>query len=116
EVDFEAAQSVQLLGAHGHHAVLMLQDAIDDEKWLFDDRETIAREQIRTDDDVGDSRFVLEGEENESLRGAGPLPRDHHTGDAYAPPLTRLLKIPRPQDAAHRQLVAPQRHRMTADG
>jgi hypothetical protein len=37
-VIFEAAESQQLLGAHRHHAV-MLQNAIDDEKRLFDDRE-----------------------------------------------------------------------------
>ena len=78
--------------------------------------EPIAREQIRPDDDVGDAGLVLEREEDESFRGARPLPRDDHAGDAHAPPLPRGLQIDGAQHAAHRQLVAAQRHRMPADG
>ena len=45
----------------------------------------------------------------------GPLARDDHAGDAHAPSLPRRAQIDGAQHAAHRQLVAAERHRMAAD-
>ena len=112
----DAFHPLHLLGADRGHAVLVLQHAVDDQERLLDDDEAIAREEIGADDDVGDAGFVLEREEDEALRGAGALARDDHAGHADAAALPRGAQIGRAQDAAHRQLVAPQRHRMAADG
>ena len=72
-------------------------------------------EQIRPDDDVGDAGFVFEREEDESFGGARALPGDDRAGDAHAPPVPAARQIDRAQDAAQRQLHAPQRHRMRTD-
>ena len=76
----------------------------------------IAREEIGPHDDVRDAGFVLEREEDEPFRRPGPLAGDDHAGDAHAAALPRGAQIAGAQHAARRQLLAPQRHRMAADG
>ena len=46
----------------------------------------------------------------------GPLAGDDHAGHAHAAALPGRAKIAGAQHAARRELVAPQRHRMAADG
>ena len=82
---------------------------------LANDRHSIAIEQIRTDDDVGDAGLVLERQEDESLRGAGALTRNHHPRHADAAAVARLRQIRGAQHAAQRKVVAAQRHRVRAD-
>src|SRR6266536_4190238 len=116
EIDIDAAHAVDLFGANGGDAVLALQHAVDDQERLLDDNETIAREQIGPDDDVRNPRLIFEGEKDEAFRRPGPLACDHHAGDADATALPRGGQIARAQDAAHRQILAAQRHRMAAGG
>src|SRR5436309_681532 len=92
--------------------ILLLVTEHLDEKRLFHDDKAVAREEVGTHDDVGDPGFVLEREEDEAFGGAWPLPRNDHPRHAHAPALTRRPQIGRPENATHRQLVAPQRHRM----
>ena len=89
--------------------------AFDQQERLPDDGHAITIEQIRSDDDVGDAGLVLEREEHEALRGAGPLARDDHAGHAHAAAVARLRQIRRAQHAAQRKVVAAQRHRMRSD-
>ena len=60
--------------------------------------------------------LVLEREEDEAFRGARTLARDHHAGDADAAALPCRVEIARAQDAARREIVAAQRHRVAAGG
>ena len=46
------------LGANRQHAVLMLQDAVDQQERLADDGQRFAVEQIGADDDVRDAGLV----------------------------------------------------------
>src|SRR5262245_12897671 len=68
EIDIEATETVDLFGADGRHAILALQDAVHDEERLLDDGQTILREQVRADDDVGDAGFIFERQEDEAFR------------------------------------------------
>ena len=61
------------------------------------------------------ARFVFEREEDEAFGRSRTLPRDDHAGDADAAALPDGAQIDGAQDAAHGQLVASERHRMTAD-
>src|SRR5262249_57439844 len=96
EVDVDAAHALNLFGADRDDAVLMLQHAVDDQERLFDDHEAVAREEIRTNDDIRDSGFVFEREEDEAFRGAGTLARDDHAGDADAATLPCRPHTPPP--------------------
>ena len=72
--------------------------------------------EIGPHDDVGDAGFVLEREEHEPFGRARPLARDDHAGRAHAPARAHAWQLDRGHDAAHRQLVAAERHRVRADG
>ena len=70
----------------------------------------------RPHDDVGDAGLVLEREEHESLGRPRPLTRDHHPRHAHDPPLPRAAQVDGAQNPAHREFLAPERHRMPPNG
>src|SRR5580765_458743 len=69
-------------GFYGDDAVLILQDAVDDEKRVVDDDGVIFFEKLRRDDDVGDAGFVFQAEEDEAFCGARTLANDDGASDA----------------------------------
>ena len=84
------------------HAVVLLQPAFHDQQRAAQHGAAVPFEGGRIDDDVGDSRLVLEGEEDEPLRGAGTLAHHHGAGDAHTPAGAHLREIVilRPESAA----------------
>src|SRR5260370_32257992 len=52
EVDVDAAHASHFLRADRCHAILALQDAVDNQKRLFDDHEPVACEKVRTNNDA----------------------------------------------------------------
>src|SRR5262245_52376084 len=65
-------QGPEAVSLDAGHPVVLLQPAFDDEQRAAQHGAAVLLEGGRVDDDVGDPRLVLEGEEDESLRGAGP--------------------------------------------
>ena len=70
------------LGFDMNHAVLVLECPFDAQKAAAGNNHAVALENVRGEDNVGDARFVFEGEKDKSLGGAGTLARDDATGDA----------------------------------
>jgi len=103
-----AVDALQPLCLHREHTVLMLQHAFNEQERLADHGHAVAIEQIGADDDVGDPGFVLEGEEDKPLGGAGPLARDDHAGDTHPASVARLREIRGTQHTAQRQIIATQ--------
>src|SRR4029450_4026487 len=84
EVHVDAVHPLHLLRPHRRHTVLVLKHTIDNQKRFVHDHEAIAGKKVGAHDDVGDTSFILECEEDESLRGTGPLAGDHHSGHTHA--------------------------------
>ena len=55
----QPVQTLQPLGPYRHHAVLVLQHAVDDEERLADGLGALAIEQVRPDDHIGDAGLVM---------------------------------------------------------
>ena len=60
-----------------NHMVLILQNTLDSQEFIAVDHSAIALIKVRVHDDIGDSRFVFEAQEDKSFRGSRPLPRNH---------------------------------------
>ena len=80
EVDVDAAHPLDGLGPNSRDAVLVLQDAFDDEERLFDDDHAVASKKVGPHDDVGDAGLVLECEKDEALGGPRPLTANDEPG------------------------------------
>ena len=70
-------------GFDGDHAVLVLQNAFNYEKWIVHDDGVIFFEKLRRDDDVRDAGFIFEAQEYESFRGARALANDNRAAYAH---------------------------------
>src|SRR5690606_38024628 len=68
------------LAAQVHDALLDLERAADEDQPGRGDHEGLPLEPLGCDDDVDQTRFVLEREEDESLGGSWPLPADDQPG------------------------------------
>ena len=69
-------------GFYGDDAVLILQNAVDDEKRVVHDDGVVFFEKLRRDDDVGDAGFVFEAEENKAFGRSRTLANDDRAGYA----------------------------------
>src|SRR5882762_9692644 len=69
----ERGQAAHVVGAHRDDAVLTLRDSRHQQIGLGHQGDAMTREDRRRHDHVRDARLVLQGEEDEALRGARPL-------------------------------------------
>ena len=65
-----------------NNSVLILERAFDHEKSVARYNDAVLLEYIGCEDDVGDARFVFQGEKDESLGCAGALTCYYAAGDA----------------------------------
>src|SRR5215470_11419791 len=83
---------------------LALDPAAHEQELRGHDDAAVGLEDLRPDDDIHDPRLVLEGEEDDALRGPRPLPHEHQPGDGHAPVLETLVAmLATRDDAAPRQ-------------
>src|SRR5262245_25605447 len=111
----ERRQTARPGRAHRDDAVLPLRDSLHQQIGLGDQRETMAREDRRRHDHVGDCRLVLEREEDEALRGARPLPDDDAARHLDSGAVLYTRELARAQHAGVTERRPPQRHRMAAE-
>ena len=83
-------QILGLLGDDVDDAAFALQAAGDGDEARADDDRAQHLEHLRPDDDVGDARLVLDGQEDRALGRAGPLAHQHQPGDGD--PLARGMR------------------------
>src|SRR3954471_13639872 len=107
----DAPEAVAL---HAGDAVVLLQAALDDEQRAGQDGAAVLLERFRVDDDVRDAGFVLQREEDESLRGARALADDAEPRGADALPAAQAGQLARGVDADRAELLALERDRMRA--
>src|SRR5688572_529394 len=93
----------------------VLQRALEKKKLALNDGGAVAVQNIRRDDDVGNSGFIFKAEENETFRSPRTLSRDDATGDAYPATIGNLCEIPSAEDAQRVQFFAAIGHGMRAD-
>ena len=111
----EGWQAPHRVRADGDDPVLPLRDPRHQKVWLGHQRDTMARENRRRHDHVRDPRLVLQGEEDEALRGARPLANDdaaRHLDSGAVLHAGQLARAHHPQAPERR---AAQRHRMAAE-
>ena len=65
------------------NAVLVLQCALNQNKFAASDDYPLPLIEIGSDDDIGDARLVFHGEKDEALGRAWALPGDDTAGRAY---------------------------------
>src|SRR5207249_4240646 len=100
---------------YGEDAVLPLRDPVDHQVGLGHQRQAMAREDRRGYDHVRDSRLVLEGEEDEALRGARALADDDAPCHLDPGAVFHAAELARAQDAAAPERRAAQGHRVAAE-
>ncbi len=69
---------------NGNHTVLVLQRSPDQQKRMMYNNGMVAFEQLRRDNNIRDTGFVLEAQKNKTLSGARTLPNDHRSHDTHA--------------------------------
>ena len=92
-------QGVDAAGLDHGGAASVLDFALDGKEGFLGDGEAPLFEELCGNNGVGHAGFIFEADEDESLRGAGPLPRDDHAGDAHAPAVPARSQIDRAQNA-----------------
>ena len=100
-------QRLEALGFHRRHAILNLQRPFHEQIRLAD-RPSSAASVNRSGRTMMLAMPVSSssGQKHESLRGAGPLPRDDGAGDPHAAPRPAARQIARAQHATQRELAA----------
>ncbi len=85
-----------------------LQNPADGKKLRIHDNAPMPGEDLRPHDNIGNVGFVLEGEENRALGGAGPLPDQYEAGNGYSFGEPRILApvLHVAQGAKRRETVA----------
>ena len=100
---------------HMNDVVDVLQRTFEEKELALNDRGAIALEDIRRDDDVGNTGFIFKAEEDEAFRGAGTLPRNDAAGNANPAAVGDACQIARAQNAQRVQFLAAIGHRMRTD-
>ena len=77
------AKWLDAFGLDMDHTVLILQRALDQNKFAACDHHALPLIKIGSDDDIGDAGLIFHGEKNEALGRAWALPGDDTTGRAY---------------------------------
>ena len=101
-------------GAEVEDAFVELDDAVDDERRLFDDAEAAALEELGRDDNVGDAGFVFQAEEEDAVSGAGTLAADDGSAGADAQAIRGLFEIGGSPEVG--EMGTKQAHRVAASG
>src|SRR5580765_5595291 len=83
----------EAVGLDGDDALLVLDHPLDDQGVGADDDPAVGLEAPGGDDGVGEAGLVLDGQEDESLGGAGPLPDDDDAGYPRAPPVADAPQV-----------------------
>src|SRR5438477_13055725 len=111
----EGWQAPHRVRADRDDPVLLLRDPRHQKVWLGHQRDTMARENRRRHDHVRDPRLVLEGEEDEALRGARALADDDASRHLDPGTIFHAGELTRAQDAAAPERRAAQGHRVAAE-
>jgi hypothetical protein len=80
----ECFDATNTTGLYMNHAVHILQSTFYEEVGLRHYRDAKCVEFIWHHDDIGNSSFIFEGEENDTLCRSGPLPHNHVSGNLYS--------------------------------
>src|SRR4051794_28786015 len=96
------------------HLAGPLQAAADGEEAGAHDSAAMGLEAVAPDDDIGDAGFILEGQEDDALGGAGALPDQHEAGDGHlrVGTKTRIAVLRIGYDPEAPQSVAQEAHGM----
>src|SRR5438552_2715325 len=89
----QRGQPPELLRLDRERAVLLLHAAFHDEAGRADDERTVLLEEVGPDDRLEDAGLVLDGEEDETLRGAGPLADDDGAARLHARAVRLRLEL-----------------------
>ena len=109
-------QVLELLSDHVRDVALVLQIAGDGEEAGRDDLRSRPFEHRGPDDDVGDSRLVLDGEKDRAAGRAGSLPHQNEARDGDAPAIADRRQFHAGEDASGREVAAHEGHRMGLEG
>jgi hypothetical protein len=80
----------------------------------MNDHQVIPLKKLWSNDGVGNSRFVFQAEEDETLGGAGTLARNHRTSNADFDPVGQVMQVRSRKNAFSFLLLAMIAQRMRA--
>src|SRR4051794_24053922 len=110
----DSIECPELVRADGALAVLVLQNAFDDQSWRADDEGAMLAEEVRLHDRLRDPCFIFQREEDKSFRGSRPLPHDDRSGSGDTFSVRQLLELHRGMDAVAFQLWTEMREQVRA--
>lgn len=117
-MDFGAGdvEGSDVLRFHVDDAVLILEKSFDAQEAAASDYDAVALENVRGDDYIGDTGFVLEREENKTLCRARALARDDATGYAHKSIVGAVNEVVCRMNSLGTKNSAVVSHRVRADG
>src|ERR1700677_4183781 len=105
-------QFSQAAPANVNHALLFLQRPLDHQQRRAMEHRAIRLKQIRSDYYIGDSGFVFERDEEETLRSAWPLTHDDRSRGFHPFTILRISQFHRTEYSARPQPLPQMRHQM----
>src|SRR5262245_40425951 len=106
----------QMRGFNVNHVIDILEGTADEQEFALSDDEAILVQDIGCDDDIRNSRFIFETEEDKAFCCSGALPRNDTAGDAHVSSVRRTGQVDGAQHAAAIHIGPAIGHGMRAGG